>query len=79
MPPEIGAGLGRMILLLGLVLVAVGLFMVFAPRLPGFLGRLPGDLSWSRGNVRIYFPLGTCLLLSLVLTAVVAILSWLRR
>jgi len=70
---------GRTILILGMVLVAAGLFLLLGPRLPGFIGRLPGDMSWSRGNMRVYFPLGTCILLSLVLTILFSVISWLRR
>ncbi|PYT36797.1 MAG: DUF2905 domain-containing protein [Acidobacteria bacterium] len=70
---------GRTILILGMVLVVAGLFLLLGPRLPGFIGRLPGDMSWSRGNMRVYFPLGTCILLSLVLTILFSVISWLRR
>ena len=70
---------GRTILILGIVLVAAGLFLLLSPRLPGFIGRLPGDISWSRGNMRLYFPLGTCVLLSLILTILFSLISWLRR
>ncbi|WP_243664068.1 DUF2905 domain-containing protein [Rhodothermus marinus] len=37
-------------------------------------GRLPGDFSWEKGNFRIYFPLGTMLLVSLVLTILLNLL-----
>jgi hypothetical protein len=62
---------GRAIVALGLVLVLVGLLVEFAPALR--LGRLPGDLTFGNGNVRVYVPLGTSLLLSIVLT----LLFWL--
>jgi len=45
----------------------VGLVLFFGLRIP-FLGRLPGDISVDRGNVHFYFPIVTCLLLSLILT-----------
>jgi hypothetical protein len=38
------------------------------------LGRLPGDLSWQRGNSTFYVPLVTCLLLSVVLSVILALL-----
>jgi hypothetical protein len=62
--------LGRALVVLGLVLTAVGLFFVWGGRLPGLLGRLPGDLVVRRGNSTFYFPIVTCLLLSLLLTLV---------
>ncbi len=79
MTPEAAPILGRMLLLVGIVLAAVGLFLMLGPRLPGFPGRLPGDFQWGRGNLRVYVPLGTCLLISLVLTLVVWLISLLRR
>ena len=56
---------------LGLVLVVVGLLWPFINRLG--LGRLPGDIVIARGNVHIYFPIVTCLIISLVLS----LLFWL--
>jgi len=79
MPSDVADVFGRTILILGIVLVVAGLFLLLGPRLPGFIGRLPGDISWSRGNVRVYVPLGTCILLSLILTILLSLISWLRR
>ena len=59
--------LGRVILVMGLVLVVVGLLLMFGGKVPR-LGRLPGDITIQRGNFRFYFPLVTCLLLSLLMT-----------
>ena len=79
MPTDATQALGRTILVLGILLAGAGLFLLFGKHLPGFLGRLPGDISVRRGNVHVYIPLGTCVLLSLVLTLVLAFLSWWRR
>ena len=79
MTPEAAPILGRMLLLAGIVLAAAGLLLMLGPRLPGFPGRLPGDFQWGRGNVRVSFPLATCLLLSVVLTLIVWLISLLRR
>jgi hypothetical protein len=64
--------LGRTLLLVGALIALAGLVMVVGGRLP--LGRLPGDISGSRGGVTFYFPLGTSLLLSVVLTLVLNLL-----
>jgi DUF2905 family protein len=66
------AEIGRTLLVLGGVLVVVGLLLTFGSRIPG-LGRLPGDIVYRRGNFTFYFPLVTSLLLSLLLTAILAI------
>jgi hypothetical protein len=59
---------GRMLLVMGGILVLVGLILMFGPRLPLRLGRLPLDFSVERENFKFYFPLGTSILLSLLLT-----------
>jgi DUF2905 family protein len=64
--------LGRALIVLGVVIAAVGLLLVLFGRLP-WLGRLPGDIAIQRGNWSFYFPLGTSILLSIVLT----LLLWL--
>ena len=64
--------LGRALIVLGIVMVVVGLALLLAGRAP-WLGRLPGDISIQRGNWSFYFPLGTSILLSIVLT----LLLWL--
>ena len=72
------ADLGRMLVLLGVVLVVVGgvLWLGGAARgKASFLGRLPGDIHVERGNWSFYFPLTTSILLSIVLTLVLALLS----
>ena len=59
--------LGKSLLLFGLVLAALGTFLMIGPKIPWF-GRLPGDILIERKNFQFYFPLATCLLVSLLLT-----------
>ena len=72
------ADVGRMLVLLGVVLIVVGgvlwLGGAVGVKVP-FLGRLPGDIHVERGNWSFYFPLTTSILLSIVLTLVLALLS----
>ena len=71
-----GTQIGRLLIICGLVLVAVGGLFLLGGKLPWLrMGRLPGDFAWGRGSVRVYFPLMTSLLLSLLLTLV----FWLFR
>jgi hypothetical protein len=65
---------GWTLVVIGAVIVAIGLLWLAAPSVP-WLGRLPGDIVIERQNFRFYFPLATCILLSLVLTAAM----WLLR
>ena len=66
--------LGRVLVVAGLVLAGLGLLLSLGGRIPG-LGRLPGDIVVERGSFRLYIPLATSILLSLVLTGVL----WLLR
>lgn len=65
---------GRTLLLIGLVVAVVGLVLVLAPRIP-FIGRLPGDIRFERDGVVVFIPLGTMLVVSLVLTLVLNIIG----
>jgi len=64
---------GRLLLVAGALLLGVGVFFTLGGRVP-FLGRLPGDISFRSGNVQVFVPLVTCLLLSVVLTLVLNLL-----
>ena len=61
--------LGRLLVVFGLIIVAAGVLVMLVGRVPG-IGRLPGDVHVQRGNWTFSFPLGTSILLSLVLTLV---------
>jgi len=61
--------LGRMLIVVGIAIVVVGVVLLLAGRVPG-VGRLPGDIYVQRGNWSFYFPLGTSIVLSLLLTLV---------
>jgi len=67
---------GRLLLILGGAIVLLGLLLLIAGRVP-FLGRLPGDITIQRGNTTFFFPIMTCIVLSLVLTVVVNLVLWL--
>jgi membrane protein implicated in regulation of membrane protease activity len=71
---EIVNDLGKTLVLLGLILVAVGA-LLWSGYGRGWLGRLPGDIHYHRGNFSFYFPLVTCLLVSIFLT----LLLWIFR
>jgi len=66
--------LGRWLIGVGVILVIVGAVVLLAPKIP-WLGKLPGDISFKRGNFSFYFPLGTCILISIILT----LIFWLFR
>lgn len=67
--------LGKVLVVFGVVLVAVGALLALGWRLPGRLGRLPGDIIIRREDFTFYFPLVTCLLLSVVLSLLLWVLG----
>jgi hypothetical protein len=67
--------LGRILMIMGILLALVGLVLTLGPRLPFRLGRLPLDFHYQRDNVSFYFPLGTSILLSVLLTLVLSLFS----
>jgi len=67
-------GLGRFLIVAGIVLIVAGLAVTFGGRLPIRLGRLPGDIAIHGRNSSFYFPIATCILLSVVLSLVLWIL-----
>jgi len=66
------APLGKLLLLTALIVAVVGLVFLFLDKLPGGW-RLPGDIVYEGKRVRFYFPITTCLLISLI----VSLLFWL--
>jgi hypothetical protein len=67
------ASVGRLLIVAGVVLVVLGVVVLAAGRLP----RLPGDVVIQRPTMTVYFPIGTMILVSLVLTLILNVL--LRR
>ena len=67
--------LGRMLLVMGGILALLGLILMLGPKLPFRLGRLPFDFHYQWDNFSFYFPLGTSILLSLLLTLVFFVLN----
>ena len=71
-----GTSTGKYLILLGLAIVVIGLIIHFFGSRLSFLGRLPGDIRIEGERGGFYFPLVTCLLLSVVLTALVRLVQW---
>jgi Protein of unknown function (DUF2905) len=74
MPPGGLGSLGRMLLVVGAVVALLGVLLIVSERFPALrIGKLPGDIAVERDRWRFYFPLGTSILISVVLT----LLFWL--
>jgi hypothetical protein len=66
--------MGRLLLVMGGVLALLGIVLMLGPRLPFRIGRLPLDFHYQRDNFSFYFPLGTSILVSVVLTLIFSLL-----
>jgi hypothetical protein len=73
------AEMGRLLVILGVALVVIGGMVLLLGRTGLPLGRLPGDILYRGKNTTFYFPLATSLLLSVVLSAIVFLISRFKR
>ena len=73
------AELGRLLVILGLALVVIGGITMLLGRTGLPLGRLPGDIVYRGKNATFYFPLATSILLSVVLSAIMFLISRFKR
>ncbi len=68
------APIGKFLIVVGLVVVGAGLLLLLSDKVP-WLGRLPGDITIKRDNFTFYFPLATCILISVI----VSLILWFFR
>jgi hypothetical protein len=67
-------GIGKVLILIGIILVLLGTIIIFANKIP-FIGKLPGDFSWRGKNWSFYFPLGTSILLSVLISLIIYLIQ----
>lgn len=68
----------KILIVTGAVLIVIGLLWMFLGRFVQ-LGRLPGDIAVERGNFRFYFPIVTCIVLSVVFSLIMTVIRWLMK
>ena len=61
------SSLGKILIITGLAIAGIGVLLVLTPKVP-WLGKLPGDILIKKDNVRFYFPITTCIIISIILT-----------
>ena len=59
---------GKMLIIIGIKILAAGIIFILLDKLPSFSFRLPGDILIRRKNFVFYFPIGLCILVSILLT-----------
>lgn len=62
-------GLGKSLIIIGIIIVTIGLFAAYGPKIP-YLGKLPGDIHIKRDNFVFYFPLATSIIVSIILSLI---------
>jgi hypothetical protein len=67
--------MGRLLVVMGGIVALIGFLLMLGPKLPFRLGRLPLDFHYQRDNFSFYFPLGTSILISIVLTLIFGLLN----
>ncbi len=66
--------IGISIIIFGLVLIVIGFVLFFYDKIP-FIGKLPGDISWKGKNTSVYFPVTTCIIISIILSILLNVFS----
>ncbi|MGZ7445121.1 DUF2905 domain-containing protein [Paenibacillus sp. TH7-28] len=68
----------KILIVSGVVLIVIGLVWLFLGRFIQ-LGRLPGDIVIDRGNFKFYFPIVTCILISVVFSLIMYVIRWFMK
>ncbi len=66
--------LAKLIILFGIIIVVIGGILAFFNKIP-FIGKLPGDIHIEKKNFSFYFPITTCILLSVILSLILYLVS----
>lgn len=70
--------IARFLIVAGIILLLTGVAVMVAPKIP-WVGRLPGDIDVKGKNFRIYFPIVTCIILSVLLTIILNLIHIFKR
>jgi len=71
--------IGKQIIILGLVILIIGISYTYFKQYISWFGNLPGDIKWVGSNYRIYFPIISLLLISMLLNAIYYIVRYLKQ
>jgi len=64
---------GKILIFIGFFLIFIGILFLFSSKIPYF-GKLPGDIYIKRGNFTFFAPIGTCLVISIILSVILYII-----
>jgi hypothetical protein len=71
--------LGKLLLIIGAILVAIGALLISGVKMPLRLGHLPGDIAYHGRHGSFYFPIVTCIVVSVALTLILWIVNFFRH
>jgi hypothetical protein len=70
--------MGKFLIISGIILVVAGILIQFSDKIP-YLGKLPGDIRIERENFTFYFPIVSCILISILVSIVLFLISKVRQ
>jgi H+/Cl- antiporter ClcA len=68
--------IAKTIIIAGLILIVTGFLLLYFPKLFSWFGNLPGDINIERENSKVFIPLGSMIVISIILTLIFNIVSW---
>jgi hypothetical protein len=72
----VNSSTGKIVIIAGLLIVLIGVLIYFFGNKMNFLGKLPGDIRIEKENFSFYFPITTCILVSILATGIVKLVQW---
>lgn len=62
-------GFGKLLIVIGILLIFIGILLSFSGKIP-FLGKLPGDIYIKKDNFSFFFPITTCIIISIIISLI---------
>ncbi|MEO5601202.1 MAG: DUF2905 family protein [Cyclobacteriaceae bacterium] len=66
--------MGKILIVAGIIIIVAGILLQFSHKLP-FLGKLPGDIVIDRGNFKMFFPITTSILISILISIILFLVN----
>jgi hypothetical protein len=70
--------MGRLLIIGGIILILSGFFIIYRDRIP-FIGKLPGDILIEHNGFKLYFPMMTCIVISVLVSLVLVIIQFFKK
>lgn len=70
-------GMGKLLIVVGIICIIAGVLITYAGRIP-FPWKIPGDISIEKENLKFYFPIATCIVLSVVVSLILYLIQRFR-